>query len=135
MGGSGVIDRFLGIFTQYIDSGFGLIQGDVRWLAGVLIAIDITLAGLFWLFSSGEEVLGRLMTHDIGDFAPHVELADSIATVLLMKDVALLQISGLRFRILKFGARRRQGNPKRDQRCHQSDLISLNHYRPPNFFK
>ncbi|MDQ2862009.1 MAG: P-type conjugative transfer protein TrbL, partial [Pseudomonadota bacterium] len=48
MGGTGVIDRFLGVFTQYIDSGFGLLQGDVRWLAGVLIAIDITLAGLFW---------------------------------------------------------------------------------------
>jgi type IV secretion system protein TrbL len=48
MGGTGVIDNFLGTFTRYIDSGFGLVQGDVRWLAGVLIAIDITLAGLFW---------------------------------------------------------------------------------------
>jgi type IV secretory pathway TrbL component len=37
MGGTGVIDNFLGTFTQYIDSGFGLVQGDVRWLAGVLI--------------------------------------------------------------------------------------------------
>ena len=45
MGGTGVIDNFLGTFTQYIDSGFGLVQGDVRWLAGVLIAIDITLGG------------------------------------------------------------------------------------------
>ncbi len=71
MGGTGVIDRFLGIFTQYIDSGFGLIQGEVRWLAGVLIAIDITLAGLFWAFSSSEEVLGRLVkkTIYIGVFA------------------------------------------------------------------
>ena len=43
MGGTGVIDGFLGTFTQYIDSGFGLVQGDVRWLAGVLIGIDITL--------------------------------------------------------------------------------------------
>ncbi len=33
MGGTGVIDNFLGTFTQYIDSGFGLVQGDVRWLA------------------------------------------------------------------------------------------------------
>src|SRR5581483_9745366 len=41
MGGTGVIDNFLGTFTQYIDSGFGLVQGDVRWLASVLIAIDI----------------------------------------------------------------------------------------------
>ena len=71
MGGTGVIDRFLGIFTQYIDSGFGLIQGDVEWLAGVPIVIDVTLAGLFWAFSSSEEVLGRLVkkTLYIGAFA------------------------------------------------------------------
>ena len=62
---------FLGIFTQYIDSGFGLIQGDVRWLAGVLIAIDITLAGLFWAISPDEDVLARLIkkTLYIGVFA------------------------------------------------------------------
>jgi type IV secretion system protein TrbL len=30
MNGTGVIDRFLGTFTHYIDSGFGLVQGDVR---------------------------------------------------------------------------------------------------------
>ena len=65
MGGSGVIDRFLGIFTQYIDSGFGLIQGDVRWLAGVLIAIDITLAGLFWTFSSDDQPLAPPTADDI----------------------------------------------------------------------
>jgi len=61
MGGTGIIDRFLGIFTQYIDSGFGLVQGDVRWLAGVLIAIDITLAGLFWAMAPDEDVLARLI--------------------------------------------------------------------------
>ena len=71
MGGTGVIDSFLGIFTQYIDSGFGLMQGDVRWLAGVLIAIDITLAGLFWAMAPDEEVLARLIkkTLYIGVFA------------------------------------------------------------------
>jgi len=26
MGGTGVIDNFLGTFTQYIDSGFGLVR-------------------------------------------------------------------------------------------------------------
>src|ERR1700730_15693609 len=61
MGGTGVIDRFLGVFTQYIDSGFGLVQGDVRWLAGVLIAIDITLAGLLWAMAPDEDVLARLI--------------------------------------------------------------------------
>jgi type IV secretion system protein TrbL len=42
MNGTGVIDSFLGIFTQYINSGFGLLQREVRWLASVLIVIDIT---------------------------------------------------------------------------------------------
>src|SRR5882672_563608 len=61
MNGTGVIDNFLGVFTQYIDSGFGLVQGDVRWLAGVLIAIDITLAGLFWAMAPDEDLLARLI--------------------------------------------------------------------------
>jgi type IV secretion system protein TrbL len=71
MGGTGVIDNFLGIFTRYIDSGFGLVQGDVRWMAGVLIAIDITLAGLFWALAPGEDVIARLIkkTLYIGVFA------------------------------------------------------------------
>jgi type IV secretion system protein TrbL len=71
MGGTGVIDGFLATFTQYIDSGFGLVQGDVRWLAGTLIAIDITLAGLFWALAPDEDVLARLIrkTLYIGVFA------------------------------------------------------------------
>ena len=71
MGGTGVIDNFLGVFTQYIDSGFGLVQGDVRWLASTLIAIDIALAGLFWAMAPDEDVLARLIrkTLYIGVFA------------------------------------------------------------------
>ncbi|MDR3387284.1 MAG: P-type conjugative transfer protein TrbL, partial [Rudaea sp.] len=71
MTGTGVIDNFLGVFTQYIDSGFGLVQGDVRWLAGILIALDITLAGLFWAMAPDEDVLARLIkkTLYIGVFA------------------------------------------------------------------
>ena len=71
MNGTGVIDQFLGVFTQYIDSGFGLVQGDVRWLASVLIGIDITLAGLFWALGPDEDVLARLIrkTLYIGVFA------------------------------------------------------------------
>src|SRR5271166_1900631 len=71
MGGTGVIDGFLATFTQYIDSGFGLVQGDVRWLASVLIAIDITLAGLSWAMAPDEDVIARLIkkTLYIGVFA------------------------------------------------------------------
>src|SRR5216683_2123656 len=97
MGGTGVIDRFLGIFTQYIDSGFGFIQGDVHWLAGVLIAIDITLAGLFWTFSSGEEVLARLIkkTLYIGVFAFIIGNYNNLAEIIFSSFAGLgLQAGG-----------------------------------------
>jgi type IV secretion system protein TrbL len=84
LGGTGVIDNFLGTFTQYIDSGFGLVQGDVRWLAGVLIAIDITLAGLFWAMAPDEDVLARLIkkTLYIGVFAFIIGNYNSLAQVI-----------------------------------------------------
>jgi len=84
MGGTGVIDRFLGIFTQYIDSGFGLVQGDVRWLAGVLIAIDITLAGIFWAMAPDEDVLARLIkkTLYIGIFAFIIGNFNNLAQII-----------------------------------------------------
>lgn len=43
MQNTGVIDRFLDLFGRYIDSGFGLIGGDVGFLASALIVIDVTL--------------------------------------------------------------------------------------------
>jgi type IV secretion system protein TrbL len=71
MGGVGVIDRFLETFTRYIDSGFGLVNGDVAFLSSTLIAIDITLAGLFWAFAAEEDVIARLVrkTLYVGFFA------------------------------------------------------------------
>src|SRR5579863_577461 len=84
MGGTGVIDRFLGVFTQYIDSGFGLVQGDIRWLAGVLIAIDITLAGLFWVLAPDEDVIARLIkkTLYIGVFAYIIANYNNLAQII-----------------------------------------------------
>ena len=40
MGGTGVIDHFLEVFTRYIDSGFGLLGGEVAFIATTLIVID-----------------------------------------------------------------------------------------------
>ncbi|MER8601254.1 P-type conjugative transfer protein TrbL [Mesorhizobium sp. M1339] len=57
----GVIDRFMETFTRYIDSGFGLLSGDVAFLTTILIGIDITLAGLVWAFGGEPNVLGRLV--------------------------------------------------------------------------
>ena len=57
----GVIDRFLAIFTQYIDSGFGLLGGEVAWLTGILVALDVTLAGLFWAMGGTDDVIAKLL--------------------------------------------------------------------------
>ncbi|MBB2158062.1 P-type conjugative transfer protein TrbL [Gluconacetobacter diazotrophicus] len=71
MNNVGVIDTFLNTFTTYIDSGFGLIKGEVTYLSSTLIVIDITLAGLFWAWGADEDILQRLVrkTLYIGFFA------------------------------------------------------------------
>jgi type IV secretion system protein TrbL len=56
-----VIDDFMTAFTTYIDAGFGLIGPDVRFLTGVLIGLDVTLAALFWSLEGSDHVLGRLV--------------------------------------------------------------------------
>jgi len=61
MGDLNVIDRFMATFIRYIDSGFGLLNDDVARLSSILIGIDITLAGLFWVLDSEANVLGRLL--------------------------------------------------------------------------
>jgi type IV secretion system protein TrbL len=61
MGSTSIIDQFLEIFTRYIDSGFGLLGGDVGYLATTLATIDITLAGLFWAWGSDEDIIARLV--------------------------------------------------------------------------
>src|SRR5574338_59580 len=61
MGDLNVIDRFMAAFIQYIDSGFGLLGGDVRFLTATLVGIDITLAGLFWALGGEDDVIGRFL--------------------------------------------------------------------------
>lgn len=56
-----VIDRFMQAFITYIDAGFGLLGGDVRFLTVTLIGIDITLAGLFWALGGEDNVIGRFL--------------------------------------------------------------------------
>jgi len=56
-----VIDQFMQAFIRYIDSGFGLLGGDIHFLIRTLIALDITLAGLFWALGGEDNVLGRLI--------------------------------------------------------------------------
>ena len=71
MNGTGVIDRFLDVFTRYIDSGFGLLGVEVAFLAATLIVIDITLAALFWAWGADDDIIARLIkkTLFVGVFA------------------------------------------------------------------
>jgi len=80
----GVIDVFLNTFTTYIDSGFGLIKGEVGYLSSTLIVIDITLAGLFWAWGSDEDILRRLVrkTLYIGFFAYVIGNFNALAAIL-----------------------------------------------------
>jgi type IV secretion system protein TrbL len=55
-----IIDRFMTTFIRYIDSGFGLLNGEVAFLTSILIGIDITLAGLFWALDGEGQILIRL---------------------------------------------------------------------------
>lgn len=61
MNDTGVINTFLDTFNSYIDSGFGLLGGEVAFLSTTLIVIDITLAGLFWAWGADEDVMHRLV--------------------------------------------------------------------------
>ncbi|MCI4004984.1 P-type conjugative transfer protein TrbL [Dickeya dianthicola] len=60
-----VIDRFLNVFSTYIDSGFGLLHGEVAFLTATLVVIDMTLAGLYWALGhatgQGEDVMAKLL--------------------------------------------------------------------------
>ncbi|MGK6321325.1 P-type conjugative transfer protein TrbL [Sphingomonas sp. DT-204] len=80
-----VIDRFLQDFTTYIDAGFGLLGGDVRFLTATLIGIDITLAGLFWALGGEQDVLGRFLKKIlyIGAFAFIISNFSTLADIIL----------------------------------------------------
>ena len=58
---TGVVDTFLNVFTTYIDSGFGLLGGEVAFLSSTLVVIDVTLAGLFWAWGADSDILARLV--------------------------------------------------------------------------
>jgi type IV secretion system protein TrbL len=58
---TGVIDKFLSTFITYIDSGFGLLGGEVAFLATTLFVIDLTIAALFWALAPGEDIVVRLI--------------------------------------------------------------------------
>jgi type IV secretion system protein TrbL len=84
MGGTGVIDNFLGVFTSYIDSGFGLLGGEVAFIATTLIVIDVTLAALFWSWGADDDIIARLVkkTLFIGVFAYLIGNWNNLAQII-----------------------------------------------------
>ena len=84
MGGTGVIDNFLGIFTSYIDSGFGLLGGEVAFIATTLIVIDVTLAALFWAWGADDDIIARIVkkTLFVGVFAYIISNWNNLARIV-----------------------------------------------------
>jgi type IV secretion system protein TrbL len=80
-----VIDRFTNVFSQYIDSGFGLLGGEIAFLTATLVVIDMTLAGLFWAMGGHEDVIAKLIKKVlyVGTFAYILSNFHSLAGILL----------------------------------------------------
>lgn len=98
MGGTGVIDNFLGIFTSYIDSGFGLLGGEVAFIATTLIVIDVTLAALFWTWGADDDIIARLVkkTIFVGIFAYLISNWNMLARIVFESFSGLSKMFGLR---------------------------------------
>ena len=97
MNDTGVIDNFLSVFSTYIDSGFGLLGGEVGFLSSTLIVIDVTIAALFWAWGTDEDVLQRLIkkTLYIGVFAFIISNFQALSVILLESFAGLgLKASG-----------------------------------------
>ncbi|MGO4683521.1 P-type conjugative transfer protein TrbL [Hyphomicrobium sp. 2TAF46] len=84
MHGTGVIDQFLNTFTTYIDSGFGLLRGEVGFIATTLIVIDVTLAALFWSWGADDDIIARLVkkTLFVGVFAYIISNWNNLAQII-----------------------------------------------------
>jgi type IV secretion system protein TrbL len=102
MGGTGVIDQFLDVFTRYIDSGFGLLGGEVAFIATTLIVIDVTLAALFWSWGADDDIMARLVkkTLFVGFFAYIIGNWNNLARIVFESFAGLgLKASGTGFTV------------------------------------
>src|SRR5262245_18989038 len=79
-----VIDQFMQTFIRYINSGFGLLNGDVAHLTTILIVIDMTLAGLMWALDTNGNILARLLKKVlyVGTFAYFLNNFSTLADIL-----------------------------------------------------
>ncbi|WP_298670850.1 P-type conjugative transfer protein TrbL [uncultured Sphingomonas sp.] len=102
MGGTGVIDHFLEVFTRYIDGGFGLLGGEVGFIATTLIVIDVTLAALFWSWGADDDIMAKLVkkTLFVGVFAYLISNWNNLARIVFESFAGLgLKASGTGFAV------------------------------------
>ena len=102
MGGTGVIDHFLEVFTRYIDGGFGLLGGEVGFIATTLIVIDVTVAALFWSWGADDDIVARLVkkTLFVGVFAYLISNWNNLARIIFESFAGLgLKASGTSFAV------------------------------------
>lgn len=100
MTNTGVIDHFLEVFTRYIDGGFGLLGGEVAFIATTLIVIDVTLAALFWSWGADNDIMARLVkkTLFVGIFAYIIGNWNNLARIVFESFAGLgLKASGTGF--------------------------------------
>ncbi len=83
-----IINDTLQRYVDAIDLGFGLIDGDVRWVFNTLVVINIVMAAMFWAFSE-DQVVVQLVRRVlfVGIFAwiieNWVELTNALASTFM----------------------------------------------------
>jgi type IV secretion system protein TrbL len=83
MNSTGIIDKFLDTYSSYINSGFGLLGGEVTFLATTLVVIDLILAALFWVLSDEDIIVGLIKkTLYVGFFAFLINNWQSFTTII-----------------------------------------------------
>src|SRR5476649_2888887 len=91
------LDVFLNNFRSQVDSGFGLISGDVQTVLGTLVVISIVTTAILWAIDENQNVLASLVRKVllVGFFAWLVTQWHSLSTTVVNGFAALgLQAGG-----------------------------------------
>mgnify|MGYP006159361527 CR=1 FL=1 len=100
-----IIDKFTQVFSRYIDSGFGLLGGEVAFLTATLVVIDMTLAGLWWAMGGQDDVMAKLIKKVlyVGAFAFIIGNFNALSAILFKSFAGLgLTASGSSLSITEF---------------------------------
>lgn len=86
-----VLDDFLNRFRTQVDTGFGVIQGDVSTVLAILVTISIALTAILWAIDETQNVLASLVRKVllVGFFAWLVAEWHSLSTTVVNGFAAL----------------------------------------------